>query len=336
MKRSISRPQALRGFTLIETLTAISLISLLLALLLPAVQSAREAARRAQCANNLRQIGLALHGYAETHQCFPLCCTNWGDAIGGYFSIQSRLLPYLDQTPLSNSINFAAQTYPPDTFSMNLHPGEPEWNRINQTASSTGLGFFLCPSDATLLGPTANSYRGNVGVGSHPITTAERPDCGNGLFQELDMTALAQVPDGLSHTTAFSERLTGSGRSHAVHPRRDAFAYPVFTLTADDLIKACRIAARPNEGGYVTSGQWWFWTGKERTLYNHAQTPNGPVPDCLTPHARTASGMATARSFHPGGVNVLMGDGSLRFTSDSIALHVWRGLGTRNGDELVD
>jgi prepilin-type processing-associated H-X9-DG protein len=108
-------------------------------------------------------------------------------------------------------------------------------------------------------------------------------------------------------------------------------------MTADDLITSCRIAARPenNAKGYVSSGASWFCTGPDLTLYNHAQAPNGKVPDGLL-MALPPFGMATARSRHLGGVNVLMGDGSTRFVGETINQDVWRGLGTRNGQELVD
>ena len=107
--------------------------------------------------------------------------------------------------------------------------------------------------------------------------------------------------------------------------------------TADQLLIACAIAARPgNAPGFVDSGRWWFWTGRERTLYNQAQVPNGSIPDCTYGGMTPMIDMATARSPHPGGVNVLMGDGSGRFVSDSIAQPVWRAFGTRNGGELVD
>lgn len=106
--------------------------------------------------------------------------------------------------------------------------------------------------------------------------------------------------------------------------------------TADQLITACRLAARSNGRSFVDGGRWWFWSGRERTLYNHAQAPNGRVPDCLFWSMISSAGMATARSLHPGGVNVGLGDGSVRFVKDSIVPSVWRAIGTRNGGELVD
>ena len=106
--------------------------------------------------------------------------------------------------------------------------------------------------------------------------------------------------------------------------------------SADELLLGCRIAAVPGaEPIYASGGHSWFWNGRERTSFTHTQQPNGRVPDCIQQNAVTI-GMATARSCHPGGVNALMGDGSLRFVMETISLPVWRGLGTRNGGEFVD
>jgi prepilin-type processing-associated H-X9-DG protein len=110
-----------------------------------------------------------------------------------------------------------------------------------------------------------------------------------------------------------------------------------FSVNADTLLQACQLSARAgNRLGNVMAGRTWFWTGREHTLYNHAQSPNGIIPDCTYGAALPGDGMATARSLHPSGVNVLMGDGSVRFCQEGIAQPVWRALGTRNGGELVD
>lgn len=112
---------------------------------------------------------------------------------------------------------------------------------------------------------------------------------------------------------------------------------PADILSADDLLQGCLTAARPGATPtFSLGGRWWFWLGRERTLYTHTQQPNGRVPDCLRIYMDPPYGMATARSWHLGGVNLLMGDGSTRFVTETIDLSVWRGLGTRNGGELVD
>jgi len=334
----LRRSQA--GFTLIELMTVIGTVSVLIGLLLPAVQSAREAARRFQCQNNLRQIGLAVHGYHNDNAFFPPALMGWSDRKPtnfGYHSPFARLLPYLDAKTVFDSINFSVSTFPLESFGVRLQPAELAADSINATAFGTNLALFLCPSDGGAFESAGCNYRGNTGDGPGFGTSAEMPDSGNGLFPERVMVSARMVPDGLSHTAAISERLRGSGGNRRVaDPTRDYFQKPTLASTADDLLLACRVAARPGGGGFVYGGRWWFWTGRERTLYNHAQSPNGRIPDCLTSGAVTAPGMSTARSWHPGGVNVLMGDGSVRFASDGTSQQVWRALGSRNGSELVD
>jgi prepilin-type N-terminal cleavage/methylation domain-containing protein/prepilin-type processing-associated H-X9-DG protein len=330
------------GFTAIELMVVIAVLAILVALFLPAVQSAREAAHRLHCQNNLRQIGIAVYGYHNDNNLFPPALMGWQDrhrrpVYFGYHSPFVGMLPQLGERPLFDAINFSVSTFPAESFSFpRLSPAELAANAVNATAFRTNVGVLLCPSDGGAFESAGCNYRGNTGIGYSFSPLAVRPDSGNGLFPERVMVSAAMVPDGLSHTAAISERLRGSGGYWGIDPTRDFFVVPAYVSTADDLLLACRIAARPGHSGFVYGGKWWFWSGRERTLYNHAQAPNGPVPDCLCNAARPAPGMATARSWHPGGVNVLMGDGAARFASEGISLEVWRGLGSRNGSELVD
>jgi prepilin-type processing-associated H-X9-DG protein len=255
---------------------------------------------------------------------------------GGFYSIHVRLLPFLDQRPLYDSINFDSGTWSTDSFDTYLTPERLAANAPNGTARTTSVGVFLCPSDGGTFGRTGNNYRGNTGVGGYWGTTAEHPDSANGIFPEVGPIRMGFVTDGLSHTVAVSERLRGSGSGGAVAPDRDVFRMGAVAMTADDLLQACQIAARPQSVGYTSTGKWWFWTGREYTLYSHTQSPNGRIPDCAYGNSIPATDMATARSRHPGGVNALMGDGSTRFVAETISTAVWRGLGTRNGRELVD
>lgn len=339
-----------RGFTMIESMTVIGIISILVALLLPAVQSAREGARRARCQGNLRQIGLALESYHGTNGCYPVGVTTVGGRAGaqgyhpvvyyGLFSIQVRLLPMIEQVALYNSINFEVGASPLVTIAYPPpSPSEAAAAEANATALSATISLFLCPSDgggAFAAGGT--NYRGNAGVGGYPERSFLHPDSGNGLFQELRATKAAQVVDGLSHTVACCERLRGSG-VHPLRPDRDYWLIRTGIYgTADDALASCRIAARPffDSDGFAFAGDHWFWEGLDRTFYTHAQAPNGTIPDCLQGALKTPPGVSTARSHHPGGVNALMADGSVRFVSEMISTAVWRGLGTRNGGELVD
>jgi prepilin-type processing-associated H-X9-DG protein len=337
--------RAVPGSTLIETLVVVSMIGLLIALLLPAVQSAREAARRAQCENNLKQIGLALHSYESSNRSFPL---NWGsprvDPVRGHpwyvggrpYSALTRILPYLEQQPLYASINFSWETFANDN-GIDDGPGFPFPQ--NLTAYATTLDVYLCPSDGAT-GPTSHgcSYRGNYGIGPHIATNQQTYDSGNGFYSFPGVLGSQSFPDGLSHTVAYSERLQGTGAGGGLAPDRDLGNISVMEFCvdrdADYALTCCQLASTRGFPAYRQSGFTWFYGDYECAAYNHAQEPNGRIPDAVTGGAWL--GIVTARSRHPGGVNSLMADGSVRFVKETIARKVWRGLGTRNGDELVE
>jgi prepilin-type processing-associated H-X9-DG protein len=150
---------------------------------------------------------------------------------------------------------------------------------------------------------------------------------------------VAKVVDGLSQTVAVSERLRGTGNLMAPgEVARDYFRTSTTgVFTSLDSLVTCMIYGRPtNQNVYTYSGSRWFWTGKVRTLYNHTQPPNGRVPDCIHGSVTTSAAMSTARSFHPGTVNVLLSDGSVRSVKSSIDQQLWKAVGTRNGSELFD
>lgn len=332
--------EAQPGFTLIELLIVTGIISILIGLLLPAVQVTRENARRVQCQSNLHQIGLALQLYHESNGCFPPALTQLNVLeYGGFFSIHTRLLPFFEQASVFHAINFDTGTWPTDGYQIKPRSDQIALNESNVTVLETSIGLFLCPSDAGPFSRTGNNYRGTAGIGPGIAMSAEFPDSGNGIFAEFGPIRASQVTDGLSHTTSFSERLRGSGGDRAEIPERDMFPILGFVRTADDLLRACEIAGRPRAAdlvGYTLPGKRWFWTGREHTLYTHAQIPNGRIPDCARGSSLPIADMATSRSWHIGGVNALMGDGSVRFISENISQAVWRGLGSRSGGELVD
>lgn len=313
--------------------------SLLLALLLPAVQSAREAARRASCLNNLKQLGISINSYISSHNSFPpalIAFKNNRQQYFGYYSVQVRLLPYLEKDNLYNGINFIVGTWPIDGYNTEPPPDMYYAISTNLTIANISISQFVCPSDGVGDGGMHGcNYRGNAGVGPGLSTWAETPDSGNGLFPEGQTILLSQVPDGFSFTVGFSERLRGSGNT-ILNPQRDFFQRKGIANTADQILLACRISARPKASGFPSAGQYWFWTGREQTLYTHAQSPNGSIPDCTYGGMTPALDMATARSNHPGGVNTMMADGSVRFFGESMHNDVWRAFGTRNGSELVE
>lgn len=339
------RSEFRRGFTLIELLVVMGVVSLLASLSLPAVQAAREAAQRASCQNNLRQLGLALNNYHTNYNCLPSNSTgkvvderrNLG--YDGCYSIHARLLPFLDQKVLFDGINFQFGTRPAEfPFRLKPRPVDAAKNLPNSTCLNTSLAIFFCPADNWSVGWSGTNYRGNAGVGIYILPSTVYTDSGNGLLPELSTISFAQVPDGLSHTVAFSERLHGSGRSEGFAPDRDAYPLPLMVATADDLLLGCEAGSRrfPDEA-FPYQGRWWFWGGRDQTLYTHAQSPNGRIPDCVMGGSIAySSGMVSARSLHFGGVNAVMADGSGRFVSETIHEQIWRALGSRNGGELVD
>jgi prepilin-type N-terminal cleavage/methylation domain-containing protein/prepilin-type processing-associated H-X9-DG protein len=339
------RGPARSGFTLIELLVVVFIISVLVALLLPAVQSAREAARRAHCANNLRQIGLGLHAYYASYNVFPFQiiypeqlerrvpreCLESGTPLQ-YFSAHVRMTPFLEMNSLFSSLNITMEVCPAPGYLP--HPA-------NTTALNVRIAMFACPTDGLLADVTApTSYRGNVGVGPFWAASAESPDSGNGFFTWRVLASASAYPDGLSHTASFSERLIGSGDPARKAPDRNFgnifVVINAYSSTADYALAACRLAAAdPSFPTQYRGGYYWFVGGRDHAYYVHAQEPNGAIPDALG-FANPPVGIATARSLHPGGVNVLMGDGSTRFVSESIQRPVWRALGTRNGGEIVE
>jgi prepilin-type processing-associated H-X9-DG protein len=328
----------------VELLVVISIIGLLISLTLPAVQAAREAARRAQCANNLKQIGLALHNYEATHGSFPF---NWrrprsvvpgvpDHVVGGRpFSALTRLLAQLEQQALFAAINFDVETFPELPGSEDEH-AFPQ----NKTVFRTTLAVFLCPSDPPET-PTRYgcNYRGNYGIGALIDPSREHPDSGNGFYMWPVALGSSSFPDGLSHTVAYCERLRGTGGGDSISPARDfgdigAVDSNCCAREADFALDCGRVASSRGFPVYRMGGFTWFYGDYGCTAYNHAQEPNGGIPDAILP--RTWCGIVTARSLHPGGVNALMGDGAVRFVNQTIARRVWRGLGTRNGGELVE
>jgi prepilin-type N-terminal cleavage/methylation domain-containing protein len=307
-----------RGFTLIELLVVIAIIAILIALLLPAVQQAREAARRTQCKNNLKQIGIALHNYHDVKKMFPP-----GHVPGSDASAHTQFLQFLEQGNKYNQFNFAV--------SLN---GDPS----NAPAIAQTLSVFMCPSDP---GGPGFSWAGQANYMQCFGTSAGITNT-TGVFFRNSTTGLRDITDGASNTALFSEikigPYPGSGASTAVVP----------ATSPDDL----RVATNNTGWNTSTSGTTypsqcndrataaWLYRGCQyyrglvvATYYNHFLTPNSPDRDCVG--SGTGGGHLAARSYHPGGVHALFGDGAVHFASDNINQTVWRGLGTKGGGEVV-
>ncbi|HUQ72316.1 MAG TPA: DUF1559 domain-containing protein, partial [Planctomycetaceae bacterium] len=218
-----------RGFTLIELLVVIAIIAILIALLLPAVQQAREAARRTQCRNNLKQLGLAMHNYLDAHSRLPLCL----NASNKPISVHAYMLPFLDQTPLYNLIDF-----------------NTNWNSAtNATARAVPVASFLCPSEPTTALPTGwagTTYRANQGsqiLYGQPSTNPANVNFGmpapNGVYVPSMSINIAEVTDGTSSTAAFSEHPFADFNNAAVSPY-DTFQPGIYPATPDEAYQYCK------------------------------------------------------------------------------------------------
>ena len=332
-----------RGFTLIELLVVIFIIGLLTALIIPAAQKARESSRRAQCVNNLKQIGIALQSYVASYNVFPGIGLPENEGAAGsrgavnIYSPLSRMLAYLDNIPLYNSINFLRPTVMPASL----------W--VNRTAMDTSVGIFLCPSDIEppVSGYGRVNYRFNIGptfrISTDLIDVASFS--GPFFFRSYSPNAFL---DGLSNTVGVSEKLQGDWYKATFKKGGDfiltlqPFSLRVSMRGADQAVSICRSLKSYNPH-YSRGGESWFVTGYSYTNYNHCATPNSNVPDCsfedvTDTMANTVllGGVFSASSYHPGGVNSLLMDGSVRFFKDGIDLAVWRALATRSGGEIVE
>jgi prepilin-type N-terminal cleavage/methylation domain-containing protein/prepilin-type processing-associated H-X9-DG protein len=308
------------AFTLIELLVVIAIIAILIGLLLPAVQKVREAAARMSCSNNLKQIGIALHSYHDSNSQLPPgwdFATSWG-ALG-------YILPHIEQNNISRTINF------------NLPLNDP----INQPATQNPVKIYRCPSDFENPMPSlgmATNYHGNAGnwvvfvVARGLNVNDPRP---NGVFYTGSLgLKLTDVSDGTTNTAFFSERVLGDGNMGQVSPREDTFngpnAAPGRPNSADEAHAWCQSVDITNPANQfpIFMGAPW---GHGQHIYQHISPPNGRSCGWLASLRATM----TPSSRHPNGVNVLFGDGSIRFVADNINLVTWRAMGSRDGGEVV-
>ncbi len=340
MKKS-ARP----GFTLIELLVVIAIIAVLIGLLLPAVQAAREAARRSQCVNSLKQLGLAAHNYHSSMNSLPPGTTIAPYAVPGQqenwsaWSAQSLLLPYLEQTPLYNAINFS--------WGSGARGGTLS-AAINSTAYNTKIASFLCPSDGQAGKSHINSYHASQGTSTF-INSANV----SGLFAYGSSYSFADISDGTSNTVAFSEAMVGDENGRAdkmgnstgqnVGGGAGGNAFDISGRLADiqkDIATCTATWADPTKRT-AGRGTRWAWGSLGANIFNTVLPPNGGGlvkwgacrMDCCVNAIHDHYTNAT--SFHSGGVNASMGDGSVKFIKSTISMPTWWALGTKAGGETV-
>lgn len=318
-------------------MVVITVLGVLVALLLPATQAAREAARRGRCANQLRQIGIALQNYHSAVGSFPV-----GFLVPAFepppetsrsqyrWSVLAQMTPYLEQAVLFNTLNF---DWP---IARRPRPGQGSfWPYYpqNATVMATRLDLFLCPSDtgeppATDSGPSNYSFCSGDGSNGGDAEQA------NGAFILGRPRRIADLRDGSSATVAASEQLLGIPGPYRLDP-------PLMLPPADRSRAFAQVSRTPlNSSSCESAPSGWllhkgasWWDGNYlNTLYNHWKPPNDEALDCITFHN---PGWKTARSLHPGGVNALFCDGHVAFVTDKIDRQTWKSLATRAGGELI-
>ena len=354
-----------RGFTLIELLVVIAIIAVLIALLLPAVQSAREAARRAQCTNNLKQLGIAIHNYHDIHGALPPTGQVAAQPSAGQypamphtqdFGMKVKLLPHMEQSPLYNAINFAATAWIVDT-------GRGRTYYANTTVLNAQVSTFLCPSDPnqgrksqTRLGVTLTSmgstnYPNNLGTNRYLNNNRfTGPAYVLGAANNTAITPVCSfrsITDGLSNTAIFSEYVkgraagTGSGQDglHMMYYAQVKWSAQGRNIGAEKFFhNACQQATLRQ--GSEKGSRWLVDDCRWGGGYAHTTTPNTRACFYQNGGGNPAQGEATftmlgASSFHPGGVNVLRLDGSVKFIKSSINYNTWTALGTKDRGEII-
>jgi prepilin-type N-terminal cleavage/methylation domain-containing protein/prepilin-type processing-associated H-X9-DG protein len=311
------------AFTLVELLVVIAIVGVLVALLLPAVQAAREASRRSSCVNNLKQLGVALQNFHSAQRRFP---PGRGGPAPMVFSAQAYLLPYVEEGSLEGQIDFMSA---PTNLVI---AGISYSGNANKAAAEQVVRVLMCPTDVAE-GRVAGSnfggtnYVANAGSGTLNFGSLTNAD---GVFYIRSKIDFRKLTDGSTYTVAFSERQLGNGQPQPAASRENN------QLVIWEVNSAMPFGPTPCEA--AVSGSWyiqrsakWILGNYGNTVYNHYYAPNSQQWDCMNLPQQMA--LMTARSSHTGGVNVSFCDGSVRFVDQDVRLEVWRAAATRAGSE---
>lgn len=349
----IRRHRSPSGFTLVELLVVIAIIGVLVGLLLPAVQAAREAARRMQCSNNMKQLGLAMHNYHDAYNMLPaFAYRNGQDQYWRGYSAFTQILPYIEQQALAEKIKVDSRN-----FFVN-------WDEAPlDVTKGTRLPAFLCPSDSRFPSNATGRENGagcNYAVSMGTTVAWANFKQENGMFRGNTNggsvvggvfvpgkgceTAFRDVRDGLSNTLMASEHLTGDNdnaklmKGNSSEVRSAAYAGAIEFPTAAEIDTFGQSLASSTVH-ISTNGNNWIAPLPTQTVMNTIAPPNWQYPtgnDNPSGYASDRNGVYPARSRHTGGVQCVLGDGSVRFITDSIDLVNWHRFGSRNDDEPVE
>jgi len=344
-----------RGFTLVELLVVIAIIGVMVGLLLPAVQAAREAARRMSCSNNLKQLGLSFHNYHDTFRRLPHGAAPVSGDFNGTFTVsnsnwhgyspQTMILPYIEQTAVFDQLTFRS-TYTSGTI-------VPPAIIAPRVLARTQISTFLCPSDKDYPNATSRGWI-NYGVnfGSNTGWRNDIQNC-NGMFVLNFTRNFKDVTDGLSNTIMMGEFNKGDAsgaifdvRNGDVVRSQPFGAMPtVFRIAAgipsitQGQLEAYGAQCLTGQANHISfAGIEWMAPGQYTASFNTLAPPNWRFPACMRDGGGMgdSQGLFPARSRHPGGVQVSLGDASVRFISDSVDLILYQSMGSIDGGEPTD
>ncbi|VTT99443.1 Prepilin-type N-terminal cleavage/methylation domain-containing protein OS=Singulisphaera acidiphila (strain ATCC BAA-1392 / DSM 18658 / VKM B-2454 / MOB10) GN=Sinac_0907 PE=4 SV=1: N_methyl: SBP_bac_10 [Gemmataceae bacterium] len=332
----MTRP-TVRAFTLIELLVVIAIIAVLIGLLLPAVQKVREAAARAKCQNNLKQIGIAAHNYHNVAMALPPGRQEISPPVQCQLSALALLLPHLEQA---------------DRFALFVQ-SQLLTHADNDAARSSGdVAGFLCPSDPSagvVSGPTGGpsgrtNYQANLGT--HANSSESKPANKRGVFASGSKVALTGISDGTSNTVMFAEVRRGTNAAPDVFEVQRTMSTSPASAWPTGVADTQKNTAVPSMDTAVasacsssslapdrTTGLAYYGSQLNYVFYTHTLPPNYSGKDCMTQPSINIH--LASRSAHTGGVNVVLADGSVRFVSDNIPMDNWRAAGTRAGGETL-